>query len=408
MHFDSLALPGAGSRRRRFLAFALVLALLAPAAPAGATLLLAPGVGTPDSALNGAGIARPITPEYAAFANPAAFADFDPDEMSLSFGLAYGHTRVEASAPPGYSDTHHFLAMVPGFGSVLARNGDWTLGLAVNGSVGSSFDFEKDPARGIDGDFFAELSVVTVAPTLALAVNDRLNVGFSITPLFGYLRVRAPVGFPFNYTLRGPGIQAIAGAQYHASERVSLGLGIRTPGIIFMDGSAPTPVGRSDMDLEMEMPAQVFAGINVDLSERLELAVGLRWTESSSFGRSIIEVDRFSAVNTPVMPDADDEWRASAGLIWKLSPVWRLYAGAGIADRIIGDQGANPIVFDVAPDVKTSLGLSRDFGAWTFDATAGVNFAEGRRIDEEEALVLPGRYEGRGEILFLGLRRGFD
>lgn len=386
----------------------VVFAVLAAVSPARASLLITPSAGTPDSALGGAGVARPITPEAAAFSNPAGFAEFDEGAYSLSLGFVLGSTSLQASAPPGYGGDHNFVGLIPGVGGVLKRNGDFTFGLAMYGSVGASFDFSKDPELGIDEDFFSELSVVTLAPTVAWKVSDRLNLGASITPLFGYLRLRFPAGFPFKYTMRGPGIQAMFGAQYHVDDRLSLGLGVRTPGIIFMDGSGPTPEGRRDMDLQIRMPAQVFVGASFDVTPTVELAVSGRWTDSSTLGASLIRVGGFDQLTTPLVPDANDEFRGAVGVTWAVAPKWKLRTGIGYADGIVGDDGASPLLFDVGADVKITSGISYDRGPWTFDVTAGYNFEEHREIDGEEALLVPGHYEASGGVLFLGLRRGLN
>ncbi|MFT5043023.1 MAG: long-subunit fatty acid transport protein, partial [Hyphomicrobiaceae bacterium] len=224
----------------------------------------------------------------------------------------------------------------------------------------------------------------------------------------GYLRLRFPAGFPFKYTMRGPGIQAMFGAQYHVDDRLSLGLGVRTPGIIFMDGSGPTPEGRRDMDLQIRMPAQVFVGASFDVTPTVELAVSGRWTDSSTLGASLIRVGGFDQLTTPLVPDANDEFRGAVGVTWAVAPKWKLRTGIGYADGIVGDDGASPLLFDVGADVKITSGISYDRGPWTFDVTAGYNFEEHREIDGEEALLVPGHYEASGGVLFLGLRRGLN
>lgn len=394
-----------GGARLRCAAACFAAAMVLFTEPASASYLLVPNVGAPETAMAGANVARPLSPEFAADANPAGFSALGDKAFSLSLGFALGDTEFSADVPEGYTEDNAFVATVPGFGAVLARREKWTLGIALNGSVGSSFNFDPDPEVGVNDGFYSELSVITLAPTLAYKANEQWSFGFSLTPLFGYARANYNLAFPTKYTMRGPGIQAVFGAKYDPSPRLSFGLGVKTPGIVFMEGSAPTPGGRSDTKVDLEMPLQVNLGGSFDLTETLEVAIATRFTNSSSFGRSDVAFEDLPAANVPLFPAANDELRFALGLAWTASERLILRGGLGYADGIIGDKGANPLIFDVGDDLKVSGGFSWDFGDWIFDTSAGYNFSSERRIEPEDALIFPGRYKSFGGILQFGLRR---
>jgi len=106
------------------------------------------------------------------------------------------------------------------------------------------------------------------------------------------------------------------------------------------------------------------------------------------------------------VPDGKDEWRFALGAEQALADGWALRGGASYASRIVGSHGVSPLVFD-GEDVKLTIGVGKEIGAFTIDAVAGWAFPFERRISPESALVLPGTYRGMGAILALGLTYRF-
>ncbi len=381
-----------------------------------ASAILAPGIGVPDSAMNGASVARPRTPSYAAFANPAAIS-YLPDKMqSFSLGVGLGDQEIDPTFPPGYSDTDHPLVLMPDMGVSVRGNGGWSYGFATYGSVGTAFRF-ADAFSPSGGTTKSELAVITLAPMVAYRFSDELSVGVSVTPLYGQLQLRftvptqgAPV--PVNYKVSGPGVQAMLGLSWNPSKNLSFGLGVRSPGMVWMDGSVVKPGGvRAGMNLDLQMPMQVFAGVERRVFERLRLALAGRWTDASSFGNSIISTagpdrpeDGGAFADYAFIPDANDEWRISAGAEYELSDFITLYAGAGYANSITGNRGTSWLIYDVE-DLKAGAGLSLAFDAFSLDLMFGRQFEDSRTISQDQALVLPGAYRGAGNVIFIGLRR---
>ena len=110
---------------------------------------------------------------------------------------------------------------------------------------------------------------------VAYRFNDRLSLGAAITPLFGRSHMRYTLGgLRFKYRLNGPGIQGMLGLRWEPRPGLAVGLGVRTPGRVWMDGSMPLGGGDQDVDLELEMPAQVFAGVSKHLGERIHRVAG--------------------------------------------------------------------------------------------------------------------------------------
>lgn len=360
--------------------------------------------GAADMSLNGTTIAEPLTPSGALFANPAGLCAFETTTVTGSLGYGFGTTKIDND--DGYSQDENLFAIFPDAAVSVPGRGRLYYGVGIYGSVGTNYDFEADPAAGVEDDFHAETSIGEMPFAIAYRVNDQLYVGAELIALFGHLRNRYTVGGTlFRYTLRGPGLQGMFGLTWKPDERWALGLGVRTPGRIWMDGSTAVPAGvRRDVDLALQMPTQVSLGITHHATRRVTLSASGRWTDASRFGDSDIEFDGLSQANVPFLPAANDEWRFALGVEFELRPNWALRLGASHSNRIVGTSGVSPLVYDNT-DTRLSGGFGVDLGRWTLDATAAYSFDRDRNVDADQALVIPGSYESGGGIVMLGVTR---
>lgn len=379
-----------------------VCAVTAPA-PAWGSALLAPAVGAADSATAGTRVADPHTPSSALFENPAGLFEFDTITISSSLGLGYGWMSVEASQPAGYRETNDVAMGVPAGGLSIPYGDRWRFAAGVYGSTGSVFDFAADPNTGVPR-FFSETTVAAFPFGVAYRIDEHVSIGAEIQPLFGQLRTRFELGgLDFHYKINGPGIQGMVGISVRPSDRWAFGLGVRTPGMIWMRGSMPIEgVGRQDIALDAEMPTQVFAGATWHCTRRLTLSSSVRFTDSSTLGSSIIRYELTPEANTGFLPHSQDEWQFGLAAEYALQEQLMVRFGTSYASRIVGAEGVSPLAFD-GEDIKLSVGLGRTFGRWTIDATGGYAFPAERHIPPQTALALPGDYRLEGLIFILGV-----
>jgi long-subunit fatty acid transport protein len=393
------------TRAPRAVAVAMLVALLcARPVLVSASPLLVPAIGAPDSALLGTEVAEPPTPEGAMFQNPAGLVAFQTTTYSAGLGAAFGKGRVEASVPPGYDETDRGIPLVPSVGVSLPLGDRARLGLGVFGSTGCTFDFDSQPPL-IPYGFFSETAVAAAPVVLAYRLREEVWLGIEVSPLFGYLRNRFPLPDPVagaltqvKYTVRGPGIQGMVGATWLPSKLVSLGLGVRTPGAVWLDGSTSYAGTRHDTNLVLQMPTQVFAGATLHATRRVDVSMALRWTDASRFGHSDIE---FAGAGLPYIPDAQDEWRTGMGTTFRATDDITLRGSVSYATSIVGTKGASPLVFD-SDDLSLSAGISYRLGLWTLHATGGYQFEGERKVSADEAFIMPGRYTNSGGMVLFG------
>lgn len=370
---------------------------------AWASALLAPAVGAADVATMGTRVADPHTPSAALFENPAGLTRFDTTTISSSLGIGYGWARVEASEPAGYKGTNTAVMAIPDAGLSTPYHDRWRFALGAYGSTGSKFDFDADPARGV-GHFFSETIVATFPLGVAYRIDDHVSIGAEVEPLFGQLRTRFTLSdLDFHYKINGPGVQGMMGVTVRPTEQWALGLSVRTPGMIWMRGSMPVRgVGRQDVDLNLEMPTQVFLGATWHCARQLTLSGSVRFTNSSTLGSSMVEYELTPQANNGFLPHAQDEWKFALAAEYALPEQLLLRFAVAQASRIVGSRGVSPLVFD-GEDTKIAVGLGRNFGRWGLDATAGYSLPAERNIAPATALVLPGTYRMEGVIFMLGV-----
>lgn len=369
--------------------------------------LLAPAVGAADSATAGTRVADPLTPSSSLFSNPAGLTRFDSVTVDGSFGLGYGWMQIDASQPAGYDESNDFFAGVPALGLSIPYRDHWRFGFGAFGTTGSRFDFKADPDFGL-GDFFSETILVSAPLGVAYRVSDRLSVGAQIEPLFGQLRTHFAIGgAEFRYKLNGPGVQGAVGATFRLDDRWAFGLSVRTPGLIWMDGGMPIEgVGHQDVEVDLQMPTQVFLGATWRCTEELTLSGSVRFTDSSTLGDSTIEYELTPQANIAFLPDGKDEWKFALAAEYALREKWKLRIGALYASRIVGSEGVSPLVYD-GEDVRVTMGVGREFGRLALDAMGGYAVPFERDISPETALLIPGKYKGGGGIFMLGLTYRF-
>lgn len=380
-----------------------LLAALLPPCLTEASMLLAPAVGAADSATNGSVVASPRTPDSALFTNPAGLVAFEQTTHSGSFGAVFPSTEIDSDVAD-YNRSDDRVAFVPSVGSSFRLGSRWRFAIGTYGSTGTTFDFEAEPP-GVSSDFLSDVAVGGMPIAIAYEWSRRLWLGAEIVPLFGYLRNRYALpdpisgsAIPVKYTLRGPGIQAMAGATWKPADDWSLGLSVRTPGMIWLDGSTPIGDTRRDVDLDLKMPTVIWGGVTRRFGERVDLSASVRWTDASVFGKSKIE---FASASLPFVPDAKDEWRFALGAEYYATDRITLRAGTSYASRIVGNKGVSPLLYDTE-DIKISCGGGYRIGRWTIDLLAGYGLERKRHVPPEDALILPGTYEASGPILMLG------
>jgi long-subunit fatty acid transport protein len=158
------------------------------------------------------------------------------------------------------------------------------VGFGAYGALGFVYNFDADPSKGVRNKFFTELAAISLAPTVAYSVTPNVHVGVSLNPAYGRLRFKtpSPVG-RIDVDTRGPGVFGTLGVLSTPTSSLSLGIGYKTPGTVFMFGNARV-AGRGDNTrVNFQLPQSLEFGFAYRLTDRLTVMAQARWTEFSAF-----------------------------------------------------------------------------------------------------------------------------
>jgi long-subunit fatty acid transport protein len=373
--------------------------------PAIASTLLAASAGAADAAVAGSRIADPLSPVGAQFSNPAGLAQFEERAMGSGLGLAYGRGEVTADVPAGYHADNEVLVPFLNVFLVVPR-GRWTFAASSLGTSGARFDYGARPSVGVNDGFFSESGMLGIPIGAAYRVRDDLWLGAEISPLYGSVHLRysrevaeAPgVATPFRFTTDGFGIQAMLGLTWKPFPGWTVGAAVKPPGRVWTDGDTRYAGGKQNVDLEIEVPTEVGAGVTHAFADRWKVSYGLRFTDTSVLAKSTIRFSKTPSADTAYLHGARDEWKHALGLEYDWSESVQLLGGVSKANGIVSSKGVNPSSYD-SRDWRISAGARWTGTSWTIDTAFVYVFADARRVDAGDALVFPGRFESEPAYL---------
>jgi len=379
--------------------------LLVMTAPAHASQLLAPTAGARDAALAGSTAAAPTDLMSAFFQNPAGLALVQQTQATFGAGLFF--IKSELSTDFGYHETTDNVAVAPSGGAATPLGEDLTIGFGMFGAVGSKFDFKRDPEAGVPRDFFTELAVITLAPTVAWRPREDLAIGVELNPLLGDLKNHVPAPEQsLRWRLRGPGVQATLGFLYRFHPQWRLGLTYKTPGKIYLSGSVGVGGKREDLHFDFDVPQQVIIALSWQPHTDLTLMAFGRWTDSSTLEHSTFRFQDTPALDTPFAPETRDVFRWGIGAEYRVHPQVTLRIGLARGQNALEPRSVTPLLSDYN-DLIVGAGGGVDFGPWTIDLTGGTAVFDDRKINAGEARAFPGRFSASGPAVFWQLTRRF-
>ncbi len=335
------------NKLKAFLLGASALALLAEPVSAGYIQTL--GIGQKTSSLAGATTA--IADDFDAFyVNPAGAANFSTPVIGLAVKLIdTTGLEVNDGANAGVKDTFkgEALALAPGLGAYLpVVPGSIVMGLGVAAPYALGADFEDQPFGATvtnNSSTNVELLYIEATPTVAVKVNERLNIGFGIniglakhlkittkfdnlagTNVAGVIQVHSdddmplPVA-PWEFSTDPTAVTFTVGMQYKLMPNLAMGVVYREETPNSFEGGGHVLVqtnlglacntiggplnncgGPETFNVKLEMPRHIQFGLAWQAMENWELSFDVQWTnwaEATGWGSPAIVDLRTSQAN---------------------------------------------------------------------------------------------------------------
>lgn len=367
--------------------------VLATHGGAQAAAILATSVGSSDAAVQGTNVARPLYGPGILHHNPAGISLVKGTKLDYS-AYVFSISGRYRNADSGYDEKTSEFGGAPFLFIGTDHYDPWHFGVGIFGSVGSSFNFAADPDHGAANRILGESAIFQVGFVGGREVIPGLRVGVEVAPSFGRVRARYPSPFgAVSYDLYGVGIGGNFGVLYDVDERLTLGVGYRAPGRVFLSGDADVGDADDEVDFTFHVPQTVEFGFAYRLTDTLTVLASSRWTDYPTFEDAEIDFRDADALDVPFVAAARDRFRYGAGLEWMAMEEVALLAGVTHEEWMMEPESLSPLLYDTA-DWYFGTGLrARLNERWTVLGLLSFAYTDDRVVTPDENPAFPGRYE---------------
>jgi long-chain fatty acid transport protein len=356
--------------------FAVAVAvLLASSAWAGGLYLYE--VGSADTGLAGAGYASRAQDASTLFTNPAGMTRLEKQEIDAGAQLIYLHTKfspngdtspiasnVPTGSIPGYTAANgNPSGFIPAGGLFYTNklSNQVAVGFGIFGFFGLASEYEDNWL----GRYYAtkiQLQGLTLMPSVAYKLNDKISFGAGLNAMYGTLDTKMAVNNRELGNLTAPdgsmeikdnawGYGGKFGVLYEMSKGTRMGLTYLTKTKLdFSVNPSLTNVTRTGLatilsnltiDMTVRAPQQFILSGYHELSDKLAVMGDLGWENWQDFGQIDTGVYDQSggSVTTTVNAHYQNTWHVALGAQYKLSDVMKVSGGAAYDSSMV--DGAN-------------------------------------------------------------------
>lgn len=374
----------------------LALALAAPSA--FASFIVAPHTAGRDGDLSGNTVATPDDPGSAQYINPAGVVGATADQTMIAVAPMNFTAHYDNGA--GYDHTSSETPVLLNFWHGLGDWNGWKMGVSTYGSVGTAFDFAADPGNGVPSRFVGKLTVINFGFNVGRQLTENLRVGMQITPRYGQQTFKAPVpGLgEAEFDIDGFGIVGSLGLVYDLSDRWSLGLAYKSPGLVDMDGDGSAGGNDQGVEHELHTPQSVTAGASFQWTPKTNLVAQMKWTDYSQFENGDVEWDETTALDQPFIGDARARIRWGLGLEHEVVPDSFLRVSFSYESWMIDPESMRPYLFDNR-DFMLMGGYEIRYETLSVGFIGGYATTTDRTISASENGVAPGTYSTENDVM---------
>ncbi len=244
--------------------------LLIGSTVAHASLIVAPHGAGRDSDLAGVVVAAPDDGTSALLVNPAGVVSKAKNEAMIA--IYPGAFKVSYQNPMTGYDAHgrtDFVAL--GFWYGLGEIRGWSVGVGAYGSLGAAFNLPPAPGIGQTSPYLGEMGIMNFGINAGKQLTPDLRLGLQLAPHIGTQKMRMPTPLGDSHLkAKGFGLSASAGIVYTLTDKVSLGLAYRTPGIAKFSGEARVGAVEQDDSVKFVSPQSITAGLAYQYNEKLK------------------------------------------------------------------------------------------------------------------------------------------
>ncbi|EBV3754951.1 fatty acid transporter [Salmonella enterica subsp. enterica serovar Bareilly] len=300
-------------------------------------------IATEDTALAGAGQAARAQDASTIVTNPAGMTRlsdhmFTGGLQAMDGDISYQLDDDSDRQSPG--DILHFIPNGSAFYS-QKLNDDLYAGIGMYGNYGLGIDFGNWA-----GDRLIKKSTMvamTLSPSLAYKLNDRVSVGGSVNVNYGFLSLTRNVdGNDEKEKDHDWALSYRLGLLMDLTDNTRAGIAwtSKTEYDFNIDGKARFPnLANIEYDLpisaQVNAPQQIMLSLVHDLNKQWSVMGDLGWQDWSQFGSPQIAV---AGRDADKINRLKDSWHAALGVQYRPTEQWRLNAGVAFDSTIYQSQ----------------------------------------------------------------------
>lgn len=362
--------PGKAPRApgKRIIAVALCVgALHTGQAPAGGLMLYE--IGTADVGLASAGYGARAQDASTVMTNPAGMTRLEGTQVLAGAQLMYGDIGLSLSSTPntaGGGDGGNPIGWLPGASFFISHSvsPDFKVGFGLGGNFGLALKFDDGWAGRYYGKE-AMLMGLSLMPSAAWRVNDKLSLGATVNAMYGILKNKTAIN---NITPgagdgelklddRRWGYGVNLGLMYEADPGTRFGLTYNSE--IKLDFSAPAEFSgvapgldavltarglkNANVDLGIKVPQGVMGSVFQQVDDRWAVLASVGWQEWSKFGRVEVGIDASNPQSLTTDLRFKDTWHVALGGQYRRNDVW-LYSFGVAYDSKFQEDNVSPLL----------------------------------------------------------------
>ncbi len=379
------------TKLRNVLRGALLAACAASSASAASIVVSAPGGS--DASIIANVVATPDDGPRTLNHNPAGVTLVRGTELTYSLLAAPVSGRYSNRAS-GYDGKSDELALLPCLWVGTDALDPWYAGVGLSGTVGSTFAFPGNPSAGFPNRFLAESSVAQGGLVLGREIAPGIRAGVELSPSFSRAKARFPTPLgPVRYDLDGFGVGGAVGLLYEASDRLSLGVGYKAPGRVWMSGDADVGMTDDEVDFVFHVPQQVEFGLAYHVTPDTLVAAQARWTDYTDFEGAKVDFRRTNALDSPFIASAHARFRWGAGIETMLTESSAIRFGFSHEPWMMDPKSLSPLLYDGSDWYLGTGVIVRLTENWKLTGVITYVYSEDRVVTAEDQKAFPGRYE---------------
>jgi len=380
-------------------------------------------VGTADVGLASAGWGARAQDASTILTNPAGMTRLEGSQVLLGAQALYGDYGFSidsgTSSDLGGGDGGNPIGWFPGGSAFLSYSAsqDLKFGFGLAGNFGLSLDYDDNWV----GRYYvqeATLLGLSLLPSVAYRLNDKLSLGGSVNIMYGIFKDKLAVNnvapsygdgqLKFDDTTVGWGVNL--GLLYEFSPGTRLSLTYNSQ--VNLDFKAPAEFSNlapgiqellrsrgllnANVDLGVKVPQQVMVSTFHQLNSQWALLGSLGWQQWSKFGKVDVGVNSNNPTSLTTDLNYDDTWHGALGAQYQMNDAWLLNLGVGYDSKFQSGSTVSPLL--PANDAWRFGAGFQNHVSKTFNWGVAAEYAYAGTLDVNKQSSVPVALGGSGNL----------